>query len=189
MHHFRYNMLHYFKKGKNATHMQKKRFVQWMEKVLWLMKRVKSGLRSFALEISCWMMLHGRVEQSMLYHVADRWHPQIIQVNNVIGENEKCVFYFMENPYGLLANPIFEKWVFLSIVAGERQGGSYWSWVILSCWLSMFPGPLKRSVGTRCMLVGRNGSDLSILKRPDSMGKGLACSGRMLCRSSAWNGK
>ena len=32
----------------------------------------------------------------MLYHAGDSWHTQNIQINNVIGENEKCVFYFME---------------------------------------------------------------------------------------------
>ena len=30
-----------------------------MEKVLWLIKYVKSSLQSFVLEISNWMMLHG----------------------------------------------------------------------------------------------------------------------------------
>ena len=35
-----------------------------MEKVLWLIECVKSGLQSFMLEISCWMMmLHGWVDQ------------------------------------------------------------------------------------------------------------------------------
>ena len=28
--------------------------------------------------------------------VGDRRHTQNIQINNVTGENEKCVFYFME---------------------------------------------------------------------------------------------
>ena len=32
--HFQHIMLYYFKKGKNATEMKKKRFVQCMEKVL-----------------------------------------------------------------------------------------------------------------------------------------------------------
>ena len=66
-----------------------------MEKVLWLIKHVKSGLRSFVLEISCWMMLHGREdqlkligiklrhwEQSTLYHAGDRWHTQNIQIEH-----------------------------------------------------------------------------------------------------------
>ena len=60
-----------------------------MEKVLWLIEHVKSGLRSFVLEISRWMMLHSQVdqwpnwdinwEQSELYHVGDR-HTQNIQI-------------------------------------------------------------------------------------------------------------
>ena len=32
----------------------------------------------------------------MLYHMGDSRHTQNIQINKVIGENEKCVFYFME---------------------------------------------------------------------------------------------
>ena len=58
-------MRYYFKKGKNATEMPKK-LVQCMEKVLWLIERVKSGLWSFVLEISCWTMLHGWVDQLKL---------------------------------------------------------------------------------------------------------------------------
>ena len=54
MQHFQCIVLYYFKKGKNATKMQKKKIVQCMEKVLWLIKRVQSGLRNFALEISRW---------------------------------------------------------------------------------------------------------------------------------------
>ena len=57
--HFQYIMLYYFKKGKNTTETHThKRFVQCMEKVLWLIEHVKSGLQSFVLEISCWTMLH-----------------------------------------------------------------------------------------------------------------------------------
>ena len=43
----------YFKKGKNATEIQKR---ICMEKVLWLIKGIKSGLWSFMLEISLWML-------------------------------------------------------------------------------------------------------------------------------------
>ena len=52
--HFQHIMLCYFKKNKSATEMQK-RFVQFMEKVLWLIECVRSGLWSFMLEISCWI--------------------------------------------------------------------------------------------------------------------------------------
>ena len=35
------------------------------------------------------------------------WYTQNIQVNEIIGENEKCVFYFMEkNLMDFLANPV-----------------------------------------------------------------------------------
>ena len=37
-----------------------------MEKVLWLMERVESGLRSFVPEISHWMMLHCQEDQLKL---------------------------------------------------------------------------------------------------------------------------
>ena len=57
-------MLYYFKKGKNATEVQKKkRFVRSVEKVLWLIEYVKSGFRSFMPEISCWTTLQGPVGQ------------------------------------------------------------------------------------------------------------------------------
>ena len=32
----------------------------------------------------------------MFYNVGDSRHIQNIQINKVIGKNEKCVFYFME---------------------------------------------------------------------------------------------
>ena len=32
----------------------------------------------------------------MLYHEVDSWHTQNIQINKVIGENERCIFYFLE---------------------------------------------------------------------------------------------
>ena len=35
-------------------------------------------------------------EQSMLYHMGASRHTHSIQINKVIGENEKCVFYFTE---------------------------------------------------------------------------------------------
>ena len=61
------------------------------------------------LEISLWTMLCGWVdqlklivsksrycEQSTLYHTGDSQHTKNTQINKVIGENAKCVFYFME---------------------------------------------------------------------------------------------
>ena len=56
------NYAYYFKKGKNATETHKKRFVQCVEKVLGLIKRVKRGLQSFVLEVSHWTMLQGLVD-------------------------------------------------------------------------------------------------------------------------------
>ena len=44
-------------------------------------------------------------ENNQLYHVGDSRHTQNIQINNVIGENEKCVLYFTENSeWTFLAN-------------------------------------------------------------------------------------
>ena len=44
-------------------------------------------------------------EQSMLYHAGDSWCIQNIQINKVIGENEKCVLFYREK-MGFWANPI-----------------------------------------------------------------------------------
>ena len=73
----------------------KKRFVRCMEKVLWLTKRVESGLWSSILEMSVWTMLHGQVdqlkliaiksrhrEQSTLYHGGENRHTQNIQISS-----------------------------------------------------------------------------------------------------------
>ena len=34
-----------------------------MEKVLWLIEEVKSGLQSFMLKTFCWTILHGQADQ------------------------------------------------------------------------------------------------------------------------------
>ena len=52
----------YFKKGKNATEAHNQRYFQCMKNVPWLIKSVKSGLRSLMLEISHWTTFHGPVE-------------------------------------------------------------------------------------------------------------------------------
>ena len=73
-----------------------------MEKVLWTIKHVKSGLWSFLLEISHWTMLHSWIDQlklietilrkSMSYHVGDSRHTQNIQIHKVIRENKNMSF-------------------------------------------------------------------------------------------------
>ena len=35
-----------------------------------------------------------------MWEIAD-----ILKINKVIGENEKCIFYFMEKPYGIFGQP------------------------------------------------------------------------------------
>ena len=43
----------------------------------------------------------------MLHPAGDSWYTENSQISNVIGENEKCVFYFMEkNHVDFVANPI-----------------------------------------------------------------------------------
>ena len=88
---------------------RKNRFVQCMEKVLWLIKHVRSGLRSFhagvlspddatqsgrPVEVNSNLGISW--EESTLYHTGDSQHTQNIQINKVIGESEKYVFYFTE---------------------------------------------------------------------------------------------
>ena len=95
----------------------KKRFVQFMEKVLWLNECIKS-------EVLCWRLLSGwwsmvretswswwpnwdiNWEQSMFYHAGDSWHTQNVQISEVIGENENENFY-RKYQTDFLANPIF----------------------------------------------------------------------------------
>ena len=117
-------MLYYFKKGKSAIEMQRNylccawgRYCDWSNvsklacghrgevcydiPYMWNLKRMTqkkffNGLQSFMLEMSCWMMLHGQLdqlkfimtnrhiiwEQSMLCHTGDSWHTQNIQINH-----------------------------------------------------------------------------------------------------------
>ena len=43
----------------------------------------------------------------MLYHVGDGKYTQNIQINKVIGENEKYILFYRKNHMDFLANPIF----------------------------------------------------------------------------------
>ena len=69
MQHFQYIML-YFKKGKNTTEMQK-RFVQCIEKVLWLIECVKSGLwrfcaGDFSLDHAPWLGRQAEIDSKQI---------------------------------------------------------------------------------------------------------------------------
>ena len=134
MRYFQHIMLFYFKKGKSTTETHKKRFVQCMEKVLWLTERVKSGLWSFMLKISRWTMLDGQVdqlkltaiksrhwEQPMLYYVGDSWRTQ-----TVTGENEKCVLFYRKNHTDFLANPR------VHVCHEKEEVGNRWGRIL--CW-------------------------------------------------------
>ena len=116
--HFQCIMLFYFKKGKNATKMQKKdlcsvwrRCCDWsnMSKVVC---KVCAG-EFLSLDNVPWSGRPVEVDSDQIetliennqhytmwaYHMLDilNQHIQNIQINKVNGENEKCVFYSMEN--------------------------------------------------------------------------------------------
>ena len=110
-------MLYYFKKGKNTTETHKKDFCNIRRRSCdW--PNVSEVVCEVSCWISCWTMLHGRVDQlrlkaiklrhwkqSTFYHVGDSQHTQNIQINKVIGENEKCVFYFTEKSIHIFGQP------------------------------------------------------------------------------------
>ena len=117
MQHFQHIMLYYFKKGENATETQKKICAVYGEGAVtdqtcqkWFSKFYAGDFllddaprlgRQVEVD-SDWSDINW--EQSMLHHVGDRQHTQI---NKVIGENEKCVFYFTKKLNRLFVNLIY----------------------------------------------------------------------------------
>ena len=119
IHHFQHIMLYYFKKGKNATETLRKGLCSvWRSCCDW------SNVSKVVYEVSFWRVLAGwcstvgqtswsweqsnrdtNWEQSTFYHAGDSQHTQNIQSNKVIGENEKCIFYFTEKPYRPFGQP------------------------------------------------------------------------------------
>ena len=107
--HFWHIILYYFKKSKNATE-RKKRFVLCMEKVLWLIERVKSGLQSFLVLLTFWpnnsllwaVLCIGRYLAASLAStywkaiVGDSQPTQISKSIKSLMKMKKCVFYFTE---------------------------------------------------------------------------------------------
>ena len=98
-----------------------------MEKVLWLIKQVENDLQSFLLLLTFWpnnSLLWGCLLHWKMFSSTPGLSPlgannkreltyQNIQINKVIGENEKCIFCFMEKKHSdFLANPIrkFSLW-------------------------------------------------------------------------------
>ena len=118
--HFQHIMLYYFKKGKNAIETPK-RLVNCTEKVLWLIECVKSGLWSFLVLLTYGQIILcrgtvlciGRCLAALLAFthkkpiVGDSQHTQNIEINQVTGQNEKCLLFYGKKHNGLLANPIF----------------------------------------------------------------------------------
>ena len=103
-----WHILYYFKKGKNSWNAKKDACSVWRGCCDW------SNMLKVVCEGSCWRFL-ARLnaprsvdqlklvviklkhwEQSTLYHMGDSWRTQNIQINKGLGENEKCVSYFME---------------------------------------------------------------------------------------------
>ena len=64
-------MLYYFKKDKNATEMQEKLCAVYGEGE-GTSEDVKSGLRSFMLEVSCWTMLHDWADELKMIVIISR---------------------------------------------------------------------------------------------------------------------
>ena len=68
---FQHITLYYFKKGKNTIEMQKKICAVYGEGAV-PDQTYQNGLRSFVLEIPCWMILRGQVEQLKLIVIKSR---------------------------------------------------------------------------------------------------------------------
>ena len=96
-----------------------------MEKLLWLIECIKTGLWIFMLGVSHKTMLHGWVgswcsqwsngdinwEQSVSYHVGDSHHTQNVQISNGTGEKKSKNVSFMlqktkQKQRGILVIPI-----------------------------------------------------------------------------------
>ena len=69
--HFQHTMPYHSKEDKNTTEMRKKICVVYGEGVV-TDRTGQSGLQSFMLEISCWTMLHGCINQLKLIAIKSR---------------------------------------------------------------------------------------------------------------------
>ena len=99
---------YYFKKGKNATDMQKKICVVYREDAVtdWMYQKwfVKFHVGDFSLDHAPQSGRPLEVDNDQIEALikkinitpGDSWHTQNIQISKVIGENVKCVFYFTE---------------------------------------------------------------------------------------------
>ena len=84
-----------------------------MERVLGLIECVKSGLWSFILEFSCWMVLHGWVDSNQIETLiknSQRYATWKIsnmfkKINKVIGENEKSVLFYRRKTKSVFGQP------------------------------------------------------------------------------------
>ena len=110
-------MLYYLKKGKNASESQKKICVVYEEGAVtgeMYQKFAKFCTGDFSLDCTPCLdrpvEVHGNqietLRKSTLSQVEDSQHTQNIQINKVIFENEKCVFFYRKNHTDFLADPI-----------------------------------------------------------------------------------
>ena len=106
-------MLYYFKKGENTTEMQNI-FVQFMEKVLWLIEWIRSSLQNFLLDNAARLGRPVEVDNNQIETLIENNQcstmqgiASILKISKsiVIGENEKCVFYLTEKWNRLFGHP------------------------------------------------------------------------------------
>ena len=108
-----------------------------MEKVLWLIKVVKSGLQSFLVLLTFWannslpwaVSCMGRCLAAPLASThqkpiaGESQHTQNIQINKVIGGNEKGAFILQKNATDFLANPTLHRWRVGKSLLPQNSGG------------------------------------------------------------------
>ena len=109
MQHFQHIMLYYFKKGRNTTEMQNKICAVYGEgavtaqtskvvcEVSWYNWHIGQTILCCGAVLCTGRWLAAPLASTHYMPITgDGWHTQYIQINKVIGENEKCVFYFMQ---------------------------------------------------------------------------------------------
>ena len=107
-------MLYYFKKGKKAKKIcavygegavTGQTCQKWFAKLMVLLTFWPNNPLLWGCFVH-WKMVSSSLASAHKKPIAgDSWHTQNIQVNKVIGENEKCVFYFTERCYKLFGQP------------------------------------------------------------------------------------
>ena len=109
-------ILYYFKKGKNITKTLKKICAVYEEGAVtdwtcqkWFVKFHAGDFSQDNTPRSC-RQIRFILIKSVLCQVGDSQPTQNTHINQIIGENENCVFYFTENNMNFLANLILSIW-------------------------------------------------------------------------------